>query len=161
MTGTDKSTYIIVHDLEHTPVDTKFTDWPLHITLAFYFSFENNREAEIIDGISEAIQEFGQVSVSPGRVAMFGPKKDVTVTEIYDDNGELTKLHLLLIEKISNLNCDFIDLAYSLDNFRPHVSNQGLRKCPREPFILRDISIIKKISETNAWEKKVVKRISL
>lgn len=156
-----KSTFVIVHDLEHSPVGTEFSQWPLHITLAFYFSFDTTLEAEIINGISNAVGEFGPITANPRQVAMFGPNKDVAVMEIYDNDGRLAKLHRLLIDKLSELDCDFMDLTYSFDNFRPHVSDQFSRRCPQEPFVIRDISIIKKLSGAPTWNKVVLKRISL
>lgn len=161
MSEIDKSTFVIVHDLEHNPVGAEFSQWPLHITLAFYFSFDSTREAEIIDGISEVARGFGSIVANPGQIAMFGPNKDVAVTEINDNEGELAKLHRLLIDKLSELDCDFVDLTYSFDNFKSHVSDQGLGRCPREAFIIRDISIMKKLSDAPAWKKTVLKRISL
>lgn len=161
MSGISKSTLIIVHDLEHSPVGVEFSQWPLHITLAFYFSFDSAREVEIINGISGVTRGFGSIVANPGQVAMFGSNKDVAVTEINDVDGKIAKLHRLLIDKLSELSCDFTDSTYSFDDFRPHVSDQFSRRCPQEPFAIRSISIIKKLSGTPTWNKVVLKQISL
>lgn len=161
MMETEKCTSMIVHDLERNLPSTEFDKWPLHITIVFYFNYENTIQNKVVDLVAEIAGKIGPIEAIPGKIEMYGANKDVIVTEISDNENKLILLHNLLISGLSDIGCQFQDSAYVLDNYLPHVSNQGELTCPAEKFIINDISIVSKINGDNENNKMIFKNISL
>lgn len=149
---------MIVHDLENYPKGKCFSEWPLHITVVFYFNLEGNDENEIIEHISKIAQDIGPIYIKAGDTAMFGPNNDIPVTKLHDD-GKLILLHNHLISELTKLGCHFTDLTY-IDDYIPHISHIETQKGPAS-YTINSLSIVKKLSENIKQNKKVIAKINL
>jgi len=158
---TDKCISMIIHDLDHNLLGAVFSKWPLHITIVFYFTFDINMENSIFDRISEIAKKIGPIEVNPGKNVMYGLDKDTVVTEIDDVDNKLALLHSSLINGLTELGCQFLDLVYTFDNYSPHISDQDSRKCSDKPFTIYNISVVSKITGDIEHSKVISKIISL
>jgi 2'-5' RNA ligase len=159
--STDSHTLMIVHDVDNTLVGARFSQWPLHITILFYFTYVGIDESKVIARVSELATKIGPIPVTTGTVAMYGSKKDIPVTKLNDPTGTLGQLQSVLFAELSDLGCQFGDTTYVLGNYSPHISHIGSRTGPVSEYMINHISVVKKVPGRSKWTKVILAKVML
>lgn len=118
--------YILVHLVEPSPTGAQFERtrgaWPLHITLATWFSCDD------VDGLRQKLGELANTSrpfvISVGGEALFGPNNDVPVNVIADQ-AEITRLHELLAQTVQASGGEFEPAVWIDKGYRAHITHHG------------------------------------
>ncbi|MCB9820833.1 2'-5' RNA ligase family protein [Candidatus Nomurabacteria bacterium] len=135
------SRYVIVSFLEKATLGITFSksEWLLHLTILRPF-FSDNEDGYLIGILKDSLLEKQKVT-STGKVKeMFGPNKDVAVTEL-EHNTRIQDLH----DSIESAFKPFIRFeSEQYPTYRPHVTNQGSRGIVvGEEVVINSVSLVK------------------
>lgn len=134
--------FVVVLPLVPLAAGDEFTvaDWPLHVTLVEPFATELSAEA-VADALGPVASSASVVHAAAGDEAMFGRRRDVTVTLVRDD-GELEALRMRALEAIRIAGVH-VDVDPSHAEFRPHVTRkrQG-RLPPGDRVVLETLALV-------------------
>ncbi len=118
-------------------------DWPFHVTLISSFKTELPEE-ELGRRLGEACARHAPIEVRGVRREMFGPKRDVPVTEV-SCPAELLRLRASLLHRYGD-GCAWTHVPYP--TYRPHVTDQrGESLAVGAPATLSSASLVEKVGE--------------
>ncbi len=113
--------YVLVSFVDEIPVHTTFSahDWPLHVTIIRPF-ISKIPENELIQIIDNCLANHHSYSVHGLRDEMFGPDKNIRVTEL-----EYTQDIQVLHNNLSSALDHCVDFKPSeFNEYRPHITEQ-------------------------------------
>lgn len=139
---------ILVAFLEPVALGGEFPSgqWPLHITLVkFDVGSSPGDEPGGIDEVATriaarvdgAVKDALGARLTIGDEAGFGPRQLVPVN-VVEPHPRLQALHENLLREVQNLGAVVSTPAYTLQNYRPHVSHQGESRFHRGDVVVLD-----------------------
>jgi 2'-5' RNA ligase len=137
----ESSKFIIVAPVEPMQQGDVFSEWPLHITVAPWFSGVNERKiTQIVESTAERNLP---LAVTFGEVALFGAKIDIPVQRINDESGKISGLHTKLINPLHRQGAIFDDYRYLGYKYQPHVTLREGHDLPVEPFCIDSLAVVR------------------
>lgn len=139
----DKLRYWIALMLEDLPVGTQFQPGRLHITIIPWF-VSDQEEAKIINSFNLKFSKINKFTVTVGKNALFGPKKDVSVSLI-KPNQALLSLHCFSLQWFDEIGARWaVKNAHVDRDYKPHIRRRrGTKIKIGQIFKINSLSLIK------------------
>lgn len=139
-----KYTIVSFHNLP-SKLTFRHNDWPLHLTiLGSFYTVETPSALSKL--IFKSSKKFHRLEIPVKAKTMFGPNKDIAVTELVRID-KLYNMHMSLfasLESLITLSRPYINIQ----NYRPHVTDQGKDNHREdELFHLNTISLLELTEE--------------
>ncbi|HCM51669.1 TPA: hypothetical protein DIS56_00840 [Candidatus Saccharibacteria bacterium] len=156
----DKLRFWLALMLEDLPVGTQFQPGRLHLTIIPWFVSELDEDA-LINSFSGKFSKINKFNLVLGQKAMFGPKKDVSVSLI-EPNQTLQALHELSLEWFDEIGARWaVKNAHVAQDYKPHIRRrQGTKIKTGEIYKINSLSLIKAARHEDG-KRVVAARISL
>lgn len=151
----------VFHDLEDNEPGAAFTEWPLHFTVVPSFILDSADESCALDVVREVSSAIGSFKLELGEQAMYGPEEDVPVTEIYDTEDSLRRLHTDLITSLGAVGCHFKNLAYAFADYSPHITHKQGVSLPEPTFVCGALSVARLMPRPIKPNKVIVEKLGL
>ncbi len=143
--------------LEDKPTHYRFSEWPLHLTLAPWFNIDNVDLPKFIDLLDNLFDQSGPLMIRLKDKQWFGHNREVPVM-IVDDNERLIKLHESLLSGINQIG-RIIATDHTGNNYRPHITLKDNHKLTSgRKFDLNKIYIV---SGQNNCLRQIVQVINM
>jgi 2'-5' RNA ligase len=113
--------FVIVYMVGPAAIGTRFTMWPLHLTLMPWF--EAPYEQIVEQKLSEKLEDLSPFDVSVGEPASFGAHKRLPVS-LVEHTPEIQNLHETLLEVLRENNWQ-LQGRYTGAAFKPHVTQKA------------------------------------
>lgn len=119
----EKPYYYTFADLDEYPVG-RCDEWPQHVTLTPPQTERGDMPFDsIIDKMAKHVHNLGRISVNTGAYELFGPNHDIGVYRTSGPEGDLARLHHLLMECFNGTPYEsIIDHTYTGANYHPHTT---------------------------------------
>lgn len=129
--------------LEDLPIGTQFQPGRLHITIIPWFVSELDG-AKIISSFNAKFSKLNKFNLAVGEKALFGPKKDVSVSLI-EINQTLLALHKLSLEWFEEIGARWaVKNAHVADEYKPHIRRrQGTKVNSGQKININSLSLVK------------------
>jgi len=139
----DKLRYWLALMPEDMPVGTEFQPGRLHVTIIPWF-VSNLSEPGMINSFTDKFAKITKFNLTIGAKAMFGPKKDVSVSLIKQSQALLT-LHQLSLDWFEEISARWaVKNAHAGPDYRPHIRRrQGTKIKTGQIIEINSISLIK------------------
>lgn len=120
--------------------------WPLHVTLVKFdvdgpagedAGGSDEVATRVAAGVDGHVKRALGTPLTIGEEAGFGQRQSVEVNVVEPD-FRLQELHENLLREVQNLGAVVSTPAYTLQNYRPHVSRQGERRVHRGDAVALD-----------------------
>lgn len=138
---------VLIHFVEEQPVGFQFprhrNDWPLHITLASWFT------AGSIEALAETLDQqasrFEPFKARVGQLAMFGPRQNVPVNIIVNPQP-VRELRDALVTSVHETGGSF-DSSRWFDSYRPHITqHDGMASNEGDLIVVDDFHMVRLLS---------------
>jgi hypothetical protein len=156
------NSYGLATILEDHPEGHEFTvqELPLHLTHIDSFAV-NMGHAALADCIAGIVGDRPAFRVRALADAGYGPDKDIIVTEL-ELSAALEKLHHDLVRGLETTGAVFKRPQFLQEGYRPHISVYSKRRIqPGDDRLIKDISIVTKVSEDENANRRIVATIPL
>lgn len=152
--------YVIVQFIESQPEDqTKFSIWPLHLTIVPPFEIEWDAQ-EVLSKIGSVVMTHPAHTITAQSEEMFGTEANIPVMT-FGLTQELAVLNSRLVDFLEQNNATFTYPRFIRD-YRPHTSAQGDQQLhPGDTVSISRLSIVDREPDGNPTERRVVGAIEL
>lgn len=147
---------------EEHAVGYEFTsaDLPLHLTHIDSFETEM-KPSELINKLSVLLENQRALTVTAVADKMYGPNKDIPVTEL-ELTLELKTLHDTLVGFLSDEGIVLRNPQFNGSNFTPHVSVYGEKRVAvGQDVVISDVSLATKVSDAEDANRRVLANFML
>ncbi len=139
----EKLRYWLALMLEDLPPGTEFQPGRLHVTIIPWFVSKLD-EAEMVNSFYNKFPNVTAFKIQIGQKAMFGPKKDVSVSLIEPSKPLLT-LHQMALDWFDEIGARWaVKNPHAAEDYKPHIRRrQGTKIEASEAIIIDSLSLIK------------------
>jgi hypothetical protein len=131
--------FYLAHDISALPVGTRFIKNPPHVTQTPPALVERARMPEVEAFLEEVSAQTDAIALRSMGLMFVGHRNDPTLATRFERTPELDQLHRTLVHGLGKLGCDFPDLCFALDKYKPHT--EAILLDEEERLIMGNISI--------------------